>query len=143
MGLRAQFTYDSKALVIDGQREDPVLRFGQKLLGSPRKGLDVIETYVFWNYHEPEEGSGFPMWLHCIPGVQFRTTNKQFQIENEYGNVEWAYGIGGALYVKWAASTAVALNTTVPWVMCSQEDAPDPIVSLNQVNTGLMVATSE
>lgn len=51
------------------------------------------------------------------------------QVENEYGNVEWAYGVAGELYVKWAAATAVGLNTTVPWVMCAQEDAPDPIVS--------------
>lgn len=34
------------------------------------------------------------------------------------------------LYVKWAAETALSLNTTVPWVMCVQEDAPDPIVSV-------------
>lgn len=32
--------------------------------------------------------------------------------------------------MKWAAETAVSLNTSVPWVMCSQEDAPDPIVSV-------------
>ncbi|XP_020269243.1 beta-galactosidase 8-like isoform X2 [Asparagus officinalis] len=100
------------------------------------------------------------MWLHFIPGIQFRTANTPFkkemerfltkivmlmkkenlfayqggpiilaQVENEYGNVEWAYGISGELYVKWAASTAVALNTSVPWVMCSQEDAPDPIIN--------------
>lgn len=52
------------------------------------------------------------------------------QVENEYGNVEFAYGIGGELYVKWAAETALSLNTTVPWVMCAQGDAPDPIVSI-------------
>lgn len=49
-------------------------------------------------------------------------------MENEYGNVEGSYGIGGELYVKWAAETAVSLNTSVPWVMCQQTDAPDPIV---------------
>ncbi|KAJ0981533.1 hypothetical protein J5N97_009788 [Dioscorea zingiberensis] len=208
-GIASSVTYDSKALVIDGQRRilfsgsihyprRPPGVWPEIIRKSKEGGLDVIETYVFWNYHEPERGQyyfegrfdlvkfikvvqeaglyvhlrigpyacaewnygGFPMWLHFIPGVQFRTTNKQFQeamasfitkivnlmkdenlfasqggpiilaqIENEYGNVEWAYGIGGALYVKWAASTAVALNTTVPWVMCSQEDAPDPIIN--------------
>lgn len=209
IGLATTVTYDSKAIVIDGQRR--VLLSGS--LHYPRAtpevwpelirkckegGLDVIETYVFWNNHEPERGQyyfeerfdlvrfvkavqqaglyvhlrigpyacaewnygGFPMWLHFIPGVQFRTTNAPFknemerflakivslmkgenlfatqggpiilaQVENEYGNVEWAYGVGGELYVKWAASTAIALNTTVPWVMCSQEDAPDPIIN--------------
>lgn len=42
--------------------------------------------------------------------------------------------------MKWAASTAVALNTSVPWVMCSQEDAPDPIVSQNQLHTCFIIA---
>lgn len=51
-------------------------------------------------------------------------------MENEYGNVEWAYGVDGVSYVKWAAETAVGLNTSVPWVMCAQSDAPDPIVSI-------------
>lgn len=52
-----------------------------------------------------------------------------WQVENEYGIVEGSYGVGGELYVKWAAETAVNLNTTVPWVMGRQNDAPDPIVS--------------
>lgn len=58
-------------------------------------------------------------WYPCV---------QKYQVENEYGNVEWAYGVGGELYVKWAAETAVSLNTSVPWVMCAQDDAPDPIV---------------
>ncbi|XP_038689515.1 beta-galactosidase 6-like isoform X2 [Tripterygium wilfordii] len=165
---------------------------------SKEGGLDVIETYVFWNYHEPVKGQyyfegrfdlvrfiktvqeagllvhlrigpyvcaewnygGFPVWLHFIPGIQFRTENDFFkeemkgflvkvvglmkennlfasqggpiilaQVENEYGNVEWAYGVSGGSYIRWAAETAVSLNTTVPWVMCAQKDAPDPILN--------------
>ncbi|CAI0407269.1 unnamed protein product [Linum tenue] len=165
---------------------------------SKEGGLDVIETYVFWNNHEPERGQyyfegrfdlvkfvktvqeagllvhlrigpyacaewnygGFPMWLHFLPGIQFRTNNAIFknemkrflakvvnlmkeerlfasqggpiilaQVENEYGNVESSYGQPGELYVQWAAKTAVSLNTTVPWVMCAQGDAPDPIIN--------------
>ncbi|KAF8370157.1 hypothetical protein HHK36_031788 [Tetracentron sinense] len=208
-GLAATVTYDHRALVIDGQRR--VLLSGsihyprstpevwpELIRKSKEGGLDVIETYIFWNYHEPVRGEyyfegrfdlvrfvkvvqeaglyvhlrigpyacaewnygGFPTWLHFIPGVQFRTSNAIFkeemkrflakivtimkeeklfatqggpiilaQVENEYGNVEWAYGVGGELYVKWAAETAVSLNTTVPWVMCQQEDAPDPIIN--------------
>lgn len=190
-------TYDHKALVIDGKRR--VLQSGsihyprttpevwpEIIRKSKEGGLDVIETYVFWNYHEPVRGQyyfegrfdlvrfvktvqeaglfvhlrigpyacaewnygGFPLWLHFIPGVQFRTSNDIFknamksfltkivdlmkddnlfasqggpiilaQVENEYGNVQWAYGVGGELYVKWAAETAISLNTTVPWVI--------------------------
>ncbi|KAK6283713.1 hypothetical protein POUND7_002665 [Theobroma cacao] len=207
--LSTTVTYDHRALVIDGKRR--VLQSGsihyprstpevwpELIRKSKEGGLDVIETYVFWNYHEPVRGQyyfegrfdlvkfvkavqeagllvhlrigpyacaewnygGFPLWLHFIPGIQFRTTNDMFkremlrfltkivglmkeenlfasqggpiilaQVENEYELVEWAYGIAGELYVKWAAETAISLNTTVPWVMCRQEDAPDPIIN--------------
>ncbi|KAK7341805.1 hypothetical protein VNO80_24744 [Phaseolus coccineus] len=205
----ANITYDHRALVIDGKRR--VLVSGS--IHYPRStpemwpdliqkskdgGLDVIETYVFWNIHEPVRGQynfegrgdlvkfvktvaaaglyvhlrigpyacaewnygGFPLWLHFIPGIQFRTDNKPFeeemkrftakivdmmkqenlyasqggpiilsQIENEYGNIDAAYGAAAKSYVKWAASMATSLDTGVPWVMCQQEDAPDPIIN--------------
>lgn len=35
----------------------------------------------------------------------------------------------GVKYVHWAANMAVGLQTGVPWVMCKQMDAPDPVVS--------------
>lgn len=54
------------------------------------------------------------------------------QIENEYGPVEWEIGAPGKAYTKWAAQMAVGLDTGVPWDMCKQEDAPDPVVSLHQ-----------
>ncbi|GFY98448.1 beta-galactosidase 4 [Actinidia rufa] len=160
-------------------------------------GLDVIQTYVFWNGHEPSPGQyyfegrydlvrfiklaqqaglyvhlrigpyvcaewnfgGFPVWLKYVPGIAFRTDNGPFkaamqtftekivnlmksenlfesqggpiimsQIENEYGPVEWEIGAPGKAYTKWAAEMAVGLDTGVPWIMCKQEDAPDPII---------------
>lgn len=51
------------------------------------------------------------------------------QIENEYANIEGAFGDAGPRYVKWAAEMAVGLNTGVPWTMCKQDDAPDPVVN--------------
>jgi hypothetical protein len=51
------------------------------------------------------------------------------QIENEYGNIDSAYGSAAKSYISWAASMATSLDTGVPWVMCQQADAPDPIVS--------------
>lgn len=51
------------------------------------------------------------------------------QIENEYENVEAAFAERGPSYVRWAASMAVGLGTGVPWMMCKQSDAPDPVVS--------------
>ena len=54
--------------------------------------------------------------------------NRIFQIENEYGPVEWEIGAPGKAYSAWAAKMAVGLDTGVPWIMCKQETAPDPIV---------------
>ena len=51
------------------------------------------------------------------------------KVENEYGNIDAAYGPAAKSYIKWAASMATSLDTGVPWVMCQQADAPDPIVS--------------
>lgn len=51
------------------------------------------------------------------------------QIENEYGPIEWEIGAPGKSYTKWFSSMAVGLKTGVPWIMCKQEDVPDPIVS--------------
>ncbi|GAU19557.1 hypothetical protein TSUD_303700 [Trifolium subterraneum] len=51
------------------------------------------------------------------------------QIENEYQNVQKAFGTAGSQYVEWAAKMAVGLNTGVPWVMCKQTDAPDPVIN--------------
>ncbi|KAJ8768713.1 hypothetical protein K2173_023617 [Erythroxylum novogranatense] len=205
----ANVTYDHRAVVIDGKRR--VLVSGS--IHYPRStpemwpgliqkskdgGLDVVETYVFWNVHEPvrnqynfegrydlvkfvklvaEAGlyvhlrigpyvcaewnyGGFPLWLHFVPGIKFRTDNQPFkvemqrftmkivdmmkqeklyasqggpiilsQIENEYGNIDSAYGPAAKTYINWAASMATSLDTGVPWVMCQQADAPDPIIN--------------
>ncbi|KAJ0238888.1 Beta-galactosidase 8 [Hirschfeldia incana] len=187
----ATVTYDHRALVIDGKRK--ILISGS--IHYPRStpemwpdliqkskdgGLDVIETYVFWNGHEPERNKynfegrydlvkfvklaakacGFPVWLHFVPGIKFRTDNEPFkaemqrftakivdlmkqeklyasqggpiilsQIENEYGNIDKSYGAAGKSYMKWSASMALSLDTGVPWNMCQQGDAPDPIIN--------------
>ncbi|KZV34569.1 Beta-galactosidase 8 isoform 1 [Dorcoceras hygrometricum] len=205
----ANVTYDHRAIVIDGQRKVFISGSIHYARSTPEMwpdliqkskdgGLDVIQTYIFWNLHEEVRGQydfegrkdvvkfvklvgeagllvhlrigpyacaewnygGFPLWLHFIPGIEFRTDNEPFkaemkrftakivdlmkgeelyasqggpiilsQIENEYGNVQSGYGSGAAPYVKWAASMAVSLGTGVPWVMCQQSDAPDPIIN--------------
>ena len=51
------------------------------------------------------------------------------QIENEYNHIQLAYDAEGDSYVQWAAKMAVSLDTGVPWIMCKQKDAPDPVVS--------------
>jgi len=51
------------------------------------------------------------------------------QVENEYGPMESVMGAGAKPYAAWAAKMAVATGAGVPWVMCKQDDAPDPVVS--------------
>lgn len=207
--IHCSVSYDRKALVIDGQRR--ILFSGS--IHYPRStpdmwedliqkakdgGLDVVETYVFWNVHEPSPGNynfegrydlvrfiktiqkaglyahlrigpyvcaewnfgGFPVWLKYVPGISFRTDNEPFkramqgftekivnlmksenlfysqggpiilnQIENEYGAQSKLLGAAGHNYVTWAAKMAVQLGTGVPWVMCKEEDAPDPVIN--------------
>ncbi|RYQ98337.1 hypothetical protein Ahy_B08g094391 isoform B [Arachis hypogaea] len=209
VSCNASVSYDSKAITINGQRR--ILISGS--IHYPRStpemwpdliqkakegGLDVIQTYVFWNGHEPSPGKyyfegnydlvkfiklvqqaglyvhlrigpyvcaewnfgGFPVWLKYIPGISFRTDNGPFkfqmqkfttkivdmmkaerlyetqggpiilsQIENEYGPMEYEIGASGKSYTKWAADMAVGLGTGVPWVMCKQDDAPDPMIN--------------
>ncbi|XP_021759898.1 beta-galactosidase 3-like [Chenopodium quinoa] len=205
----ARIGYDNKGITINGQRK--LLISGS--IHYPRStpdmwedlikkakhgGLDVIDTYVFWNGHEPSPGKyhfegrydlvrfikiihraglyvnlrigpyvcaewnfgGFPVWLKYVPGISFRTDNEPFkramqgftekivdmmkkenlfasqggpiimsQIENEYGSEEKEYGAAGKAYVDWAASMANGLKTGVPWLMCKQDDAPDPLIN--------------
>ncbi|XP_051131828.1 beta-galactosidase-like [Andrographis paniculata] len=204
----ATVSYDDKAIIINGRRR--ILISGS--IHYPRStpemwpdliqkakdgGLDVIQTYVFWNGHEPSPGKynfegrfdlvkfiklvhqaglyvhlrigpyvcaewnfgGFPVWLKYVRGIEFRTDNQPFkvamqrfvvhivnmmksqnlfepqggpiimsQIENEYGPIEWEIGAPGKAYTAWAAKMAVSTNTGVPWVMCKQETAPDPVI---------------
>ncbi|GLT79076.1 hypothetical protein SLA2020_505830 [Shorea laevis] len=207
--VTATVSYDGHAIIIDGKRR--ILISGSihyprstpemwpgLIQNAKQGGLDVIQTYVFWNGHEPSQGKynfqgrydlvrfikliqqaglyvhlrigpyvcaewnlgGFPVWLKYVPGIEFRTDNAPFkaamqgftqkivnmmkaenlfesqggpiilsQIENEYELMEYDIGNPGKVYAKWAANMAVGLGTGVPWVMCKQADAPDPIIN--------------
>ncbi|KAF1861390.1 hypothetical protein Lal_00025688 [Lupinus albus] len=207
--VHSTVTYDRKAILINGQRR--ILFSGsihyprstpdmwEDLIYKAKEGgLDVIETYVFWNVHEPSPGNykfdgrydlvrfvktiqkaglfahlrigpyvcaewnfgGFPVWLKYVPGISFRTDNEPFksamqgftekivgmmksehlyesqggpiilsQIENEYGPQSKMLGAAGQNYVNWAAKMAVEMGTGVPWVMCKEDDAPDPVIN--------------
>ena len=69
--------------------------------------------------------------IYCLRCTSFSllTINLPIQIENEYQNIEAAFHEKGPSYVRWAARMAVGLQTGVPWIMCKQSDAPDPVVS--------------
>lgn len=56
--------------------------------------------------------------------------------------MEYELGAPGQAYTEWAAKMAVDLGTGVPWIMCKQDDAPDPIVSIapfSHSSNGLLV----
>ncbi|KAL0360640.1 UNVERIFIED_CONTAM: Beta-galactosidase 3 [Sesamum radiatum] len=176
--ISGSVTYDNKAVIINGQRR--ILLSGSihyprstpdmwedLILKAKNAGLDVIDTYVFWNVHEPSPGNynfegrydlvrfvktvqklglyvhlrvgpyvcaewnfgGFPVWLKYVPGISFRTDNEPFKIENEYGAQRRALGAAGEAYMNWAAKMAVGLDTGVPWVMCKDDEAPDPVIN--------------
>ncbi|KAG5595644.1 hypothetical protein H5410_036876 [Solanum commersonii] len=187
--------YDDRAIVINGKRRILISGSVHYPRSTPEMwpdliqkakdgGLDVIETYVFWNGHEPSPGKfnfegrydvvkfiklvqqaglylnlrigpyicaewnfgGFPVWLKYVAMqgfvekiVNMMKSENLFepqggpiimaQIENEYGPViEWEIGAPGKPYAKWTAEMAVSLDTGVPWIMCKQEDAPDPVI---------------
>ncbi|KAJ6365332.1 hypothetical protein OIU76_030161 [Salix suchowensis] len=62
-------TYDGRSLIINGKREllfsgsihyprsTPEM-WPELIQKAKRGGLNVIQTYVFWNIHEPEQGKG-------------------------------------------------------------------------------------
>ncbi|KAK3230599.1 hypothetical protein Dsin_002480 [Dipteronia sinensis] len=202
-------SYDATSLIINGQHKilfsgsihyprSPPQMWPSLIEKAKQGGIDVIQTYVFWNLHEPKQGQydfsgrndiigfikqiqsqglyacirigpfiesewtygGLPFWLHDVPGIVFRSDNEPFkyhmqkfvsmivnmmksenlyasqggpiilsQIENEYQTVEAAFHERGPPYVLWAAKMAVGLQTGVPWVMCKQDDAPDPVIN--------------
>ncbi|GAA0142736.1 galactosidase [Lithospermum erythrorhizon] len=207
--VQCDVTYDKKAVIINGQkrllfsgsihypRSTPEM--WEDLINKAKDGgLDVVETYVFWNVHEPQPGKynfegkndlvrfiktiqkaglyahlrigpyvcaewnfgGFPVWLKYVPGISFRTDNEPFkqamkgftekivnlmkseklfesqggpiilsQIENEYGSQVKQRGDPAYQYMTWAAKMAVETDTGVPWVMCKEDDAPDPVIN--------------
>nr|POF11220.1 beta-galactosidase 6 [Quercus suber] len=145
-----EVTYDGRSLIINGQRH--ILLSGSihyprstpqmwpSLIAKAKEGgLDVIQTYVFWNLHEPNPGQ-FHMQNFTTKIVNLMKSEGLYasqggpiilsQIENEYQNVEAAFHEKGPPYVLWAANMAVGLQTGVPWVMCKQQDAPDPVVNI-------------
>ncbi|KAJ9695245.1 hypothetical protein PVL29_010635 [Vitis rotundifolia] len=208
-GNADQITSDARGIMINGERKifisgsihyprsTPEM-WPDLIQKSKDGGLNTIETYVFWDLHEPQRRQydftgnrdlvrfikaiqaqglyavlrigpyvcaewtygGFPVWLHNQPGIQLRTNNTVYmsemqtfttmivdmmkkeqlfasqggpiiisQIENEYGTVMGAYHDAGVQYLNWCAQMAAALDTGVPWIMCKQDNAPQPMIN--------------
>ncbi|KAG2281985.1 hypothetical protein Bca52824_053205 [Brassica carinata] len=194
-GDAGNVTYDGRSLIIDGQhkilfsgsihypRSTPhdtfYLRLHLPLLllrKAKSGGIDVIDTYVFWNIHEPQQGKfdfsgrcdivrfikviqahdlyvclrigpfiqgewsygGLPFLLHNYYMKRYaQMIVKLMKSENLYASQGGPIILShlelfkqeGKSYVKWAAKLDVELDTGVPWVMCKQDDAPDPLIN--------------
>ncbi|KAG6597280.1 Beta-galactosidase 9, partial [Cucurbita argyrosperma subsp. sororia] len=89
-------SYDHRALIIDGKRRMLISAGVHYPRATPEMwpniiekskegGADVIQSYVFWNGHEPtkRQVQGFPLWLRDVPGIEFRTDNAPFKEEME------------------------------------------------------------
>eukprot|EP00493_Phyllostaurus_siculus_P024597 UN24937 len=70
-----------------------------------QKTLEIVEPYLLRN--------GGPIVL--------------LQVENEYGNIEDAYGKHKE-YVNWCANNVTQLEPEGIWIMCQQNDAPDSVI---------------
>ncbi|KAG1335411.1 Beta-galactosidase [Cocos nucifera] len=145
----AAVSYDHRAIIINGQRR--ILISGS--IHYPRStpdmwpdliqkakdgGLDVIQSYVFWNGHEPSPGQAatekFTAKIVSMMKAEglFEWQGGPIilsQVENEFGPMEYNGGAPAKAYANWAAQMAVSLKTGVPWVMCKQDDAPDPVAA--------------
>ncbi|KAK6143379.1 hypothetical protein DH2020_023727 [Rehmannia glutinosa] len=145
--LQPVVTYDSRSLIINGTRQllfsgsihyprsTPEM-WPEIIRKAKEGGLNVIQTYVFWNIHEPVQGQ-YHMKKYTEMVINLVKKEKLFadqggpiimaQIENEYNNVQLAYKEHGVNYVSWAANMAVSLYNGIPWVMCKQKDAPQTV----------------
>ncbi|GJN30378.1 hypothetical protein PR202_gb18679 [Eleusine coracana subsp. coracana] len=142
--VECSVTYDKKAVLINGQRR--ILFSGSihyprstpdLLLACHTKILMVFSRFAQYYFEERYDlVSGFPVWLKYVPGISFRTDNEPFKIENEYGPEGKEFGAAGKSYINWAAKMAVGLGTGVPWVMCKEEDAPDPMAHVFRSPSG-------
>nr|GMD36354.1 beta-galactosidase 15-like [Ipomoea batatas] len=101
-------------------------------------GLNTIETYVFWNAHEPnyrerEMGIFTKKIVDMVKGEKlFGSQGGNIilaQIENEYGNIIWHYGEEGKKYINWCADFALSMDIGVPWIMCQEDDAPKTMIN--------------
>ena len=66
------------------------------------------------------------LYTHLEHSEHRRHINSTYNIEMTCIMSE--YGENGKQYVQWCAQLAESYKIGVPWVMCQQSDAPDPIV---------------
>ncbi|KAK4843900.1 hypothetical protein QYF36_014099 [Acer negundo] len=98
-------------------------------------GLNVIQTCVFWNVHEPVQGQ-YHMKKFTKMIIDMMKEEKYLkEIENEYNAVQDALKESGTRYVQWAGTMVVGLKTGVPWInTCNGRNCGDTFPSPNKPN---------
>ncbi|KAI9165720.1 hypothetical protein LWI28_019382 [Acer negundo] len=107
-------------------------------------GLNVIQTCVFWNVHEPVQGQ-YHMKKFTKMIIDMMKEEKLYasqggpiilsQIENEYNAVQDALKESGTRYVQWAGTMVVGLKTGVPWInTCNGRNCGDTFPGPNKPN---------
>ncbi|KAE8716853.1 Beta-galactosidase 14 isoform 2 [Hibiscus syriacus] len=99
-------TYDGRSLIINGKRElvfsgsihyprCPPENWEDLIVKSKRGGLNSIETYVFWNGHEPEKGKyNFEGDYNLVKFIKLIAKHKMFAIVRlgPFVQAEWNHG---------------------------------------------------
>ncbi|PON73222.1 Glycoside hydrolase [Parasponia andersonii] len=99
-------TYDGRALIIEGQHKilfsgsihypRSIPEMWSSLIAKAKEGgLDVIQTYVFWNLHEPQQGQydfrGRKDLVRFIKEIQAQGLYACLRI-GPFVESEWSYG---------------------------------------------------
>lgn len=98
----------------------------EKLFESQGGPIILSQVQFVFPYHWNAKG------VSCCSGeisFRFEYFLRGLQIENEYEPERREFGSAGSAYLNWAAKLAVGMETGVPWVMCKEFYAPDPVVS--------------
>ncbi|CAK9167936.1 unnamed protein product [Ilex paraguariensis] len=107
--------------------------------GSPKKIVQMMKNEKLF------ESQGGPIILSLIQPLGVYNFDPRIaiickfifvKIENEYGPKSKAYGVAGYVYMTWAGKMATELDTEVPWLMCKEDNAPNP-VGITQVMVSL------
>ncbi|KAL5565386.1 hypothetical protein UlMin_028550, partial [Ulmus minor] len=68
-------------------------------------------------------------WLQTLLNFKFFSLHRETLNMMKAKRLFQTQGFLIIMFQKWAASMAIELPTGVPWVMCKQDDAPNPIIN--------------
>ena len=148
---QSAINFDGKGFIVDGKRvfitsgsvhyaRVPKEMWREVLLKLKRSGFNTVETYVFWNYHEPQEGKfDFTTTSHDLGA--FLDLAKQLGLYvivrvGPYSCAEWQSG-GYPLWTYFKPDLQVRTDNPAfyaamdPWF-----DAMLPIVAKRQIHKG-------